>query len=264
MSKSPNDRQTDECKLNPVAAGSDERRRAAHELPALGGAVLRIFAVEDDIEQRLLIQKCLETKFELMLSEDAVDIVNRVKSYKPDLILLDVCLRTGGGFEACALLQRDPQTRGTPVVFLTAKSDTDSKVLGFSIGAQDYIVKPYDPLELEARIQARIQKSRQEFSAYIVGPVRLDVLAQTAWVQQGDQVSETHLTPHEFRLLCHMARHEGRAFTRQELLDAVWGVDTHVVDRVVDTTVSSLRKKLPEIASLIETVFGHGYKLKAA
>lgn len=223
----------------------------------------RVLVVDDDAGQRLLFEKSLESKFEVVLLDSTANIVARVKELKPEVILLDVNLPTGGGYEACVLLQRDPFTAQVPVVFVTSRSDTESKVVGLGIGAQDYVVKPFDPLELEARIEARLRLKRATpTTTFHFDGVHIDVLAQTLHAERDGKMQEVHLTPHEYKLLSHFVQHVDRAFSREELLDAAWGQSIHVVDRVVDTSVSAIRKKLPEISDRIETVFGHGYRFR--
>ncbi len=190
----------------------------------------------------------------------ALDLARRVR---PDLIVLDVMLPGLDGIEICRMLSQDISPY---VLMLSARSDEVDKLIGLSVGADDYVTKPFSPRELVARVKAILrrkskgaeptQKKRPvlQFECVTIDPERREVRC-------GDTLIE--LTPREFDLFYTLACHPGRVFTREELLQLVWGDDFDGIDRVVDVHVGTLRRKLednPAEASLIQTVRGVGYK----
>jgi two-component system phosphate regulon response regulator PhoB len=164
-----------------------------------------------------------------------------------DLILIDIMLPDGDGFKLCANIQSG--TYGfnedeTSVVFLTAKGEISDKVLGFSLGADDYIVKPFDPIELKARVQARLKKAQKvklKENILTKEGLELNVSMQKVTWSEG-------------------AKHEDHVFTRDQVIDAVWGAGVHILDRTIDTHISNLRKKLSCSRFTVRSVHGVGYR----
>lgn len=223
----------------------------------------KILVIDDSPDYRDLFAAALKPRFEVVMLPDAEHIVELTHQHKPDLVILDIALGARDGYQACTLLQADAECRDIPIFFVTAQGDMASKVLGLNVGGDDYLVKPFDAVELVARIEARLRKVKRhlrENSILLKGALRIDLLSQMVTVKQGEKDCLLSLTPHEYRLLCYLAQHENRVFSRQELLNAVWGDAVHVVDRVIDSTISSLRKKSTQMAEYIETVFGVGYR----
>jgi DNA-binding response OmpR family regulator len=178
-----------------------------------------------------------------------------------DLIVLDVMLPGLDGFEVCRAVRRAGVD--TPILLLTARAHEAEKLLGFETGADDYVTKPYSPRELRARVKALLRRNRGRSetapSIYRFGDVEFDLAR--AQLRRGGQAIE--LTALEFKLLSSFVRHPGRVLTRQQLLDDVWGVGTHVTDRVVDNQVISLRRKIeadPAYPRLIVSLRGLGYR----
>jgi two-component system phosphate regulon response regulator PhoB len=185
-----------------------------------------------------------------------------VESY--DLVLLDIVLPDGDGYRVCARMQNDERTRNVPVFFLTGKSDVYDKVMAFSLGADDYIVKPFDPLELKARIEAKLTKKKNKESSedtFRKGNLRINLGFQKAFLIDKDgKESDLRLTPAEFKLLHYLIRNEGKLCSRTQLLSAIWGQDVHVLDHNVYTHICALRRKLAESAECIESVPRLGYR----
>ena len=181
---------------------------------------------------------------------------------KFDLILLDIGLPDCDGFELCMEIKKNYKTSNAqeiPIIFLTAKDEVSDKVTAFSIGAEDYIPKPFHPLELKARVEARLNsasKRQSQSETYSAGPFQFDVPALR--VKANDRLVD--LTPTEFKLLYFLARHPDRVFSREKILDQVWGHSVHVTDRTVDAHIYSLRKKLGPHGKLISSVIGEGYR----
>jgi two-component system phosphate regulon response regulator PhoB len=177
----------------------------------------------------------------------------------PDLILLDLMLPDISGLEVCRRLRQREATRGIPVLMLTAKGDEIDRVVGFEVGADDYVVKPFSVRELMLRIKAILRRARpgsEEQEPIAFGPLRVDPEAHRAWIDQ----QEIHLTALEFRLLKTLLVRRGRVQSRETLLSDVWGIDADVTTRTVDTHVKRLREKLGDAGKYIETLRGVGYR----
>jgi two-component system phosphate regulon response regulator PhoB len=179
----------------------------------------------------------------------------------PDVIVLDLMLPDLSGTEVCRRLRDNPRTRDIPLIMCTAKGDEIDRVVGFEVGADDYVVKPYSVRELLLRIRAmlrRTQRSETESQSLRFGSLRIDRGAHRCWVEE----LEILLTALEFRLLATLATRRGRVQSRETLLSDVWGIEADVTTRTVDTHVKRLREKLGEAGSYIETLRGVGYRFK--
>jgi two-component system phosphate regulon response regulator PhoB len=180
----------------------------------------------------------------------------------PDVILLDIMLPDIQGTEILKRLRTNPSTSAIPVVFLTARGEEMDRVVGFELGADDYVVKPFSPRELILRVKALLRRAAgvEEESRQIVarGQIRLD--RDRHEVVVGNRALD--LTPIEFRLLAYLMERPGRVLSREHLLDKVWGEGVYVSDRTVDTHVKRLRSKLGESSEHVETVRGIGYRFR--
>ncbi|MEO5349742.1 MAG: winged helix-turn-helix domain-containing protein [Magnetococcus sp. YQC-3] len=182
----------------------------------------------------------------------------------PDLVLLDLQLPDISGLEVCRRIRSDPRIRSTAILMLTAKGEEIDRVIGFEMGADDYMVKPFSMRELMLRVQALLRRTAQNLDASVpqevqFGLLRLDAAAFRVWC--GDQ--EVRLTNTEFKLLALLLERRGRVQTREVLMDDVWGVSSYVHSRTVDVHIDRLRKKLGQAEEYIETVHGVGYRLRA-
>lgn len=180
----------------------------------------------------------------------------------PDLVLLDLMLPDIPGTEVCRQLRADERTREIPVVMATAKGEEIDRVVGFEVGADDYVAKPFSVRELTLRIRAILRRSRtpaEERDEASFGRLRIDQPAHRVWVDD----EEIRLTALEFRLLTTFHARRGRVQTRERLLSDVWGYQAEVTTRTVDTHVKRLREKLGEAGQYIETVRGVGYRFRA-
>jgi len=219
-----------------------------------------ILVVEDDASIRELTQRGLERAgFVVVTATTGDEGLARFREDRPDAVVLDVMLPGLDGLEVCKAIRA---TSATPVVMLTARSDTLDVVVGLESGADDYVTKPFEMAELVARVRASLRRaSHPEPSRdrLHVGPVSVDVAAHT--VERGRERLE--LTPTEFRLLVELARHAGQVLSREQLLELVWGYDYLGDSRLVDATIQRLRAKIepePSEPQLIETVRGVGYR----
>lgn len=180
----------------------------------------------------------------------------------PDLILLDLMLPDLSGNEVCRRLKAAPETARVPVVMLTAKGEEIDQVVGFEMGADDYVVKPFSTRELMLRVRAVLRRSSpaaESDELLRFGRLRLDPAAHRAWVDE----DEVALTVLEFRLLMTLHERRGRVQTRERLLEDVWGMQAAVTTRTVDTHVKRLRQKLGAAEDYVETVRGVGYRFAA-
>ena len=178
-----------------------------------------------------------------------------------DLVIIDIVLPDGDGFDFFLKLRTTPYGQKVPVIFLTAKEDVASKVSAFSSGADDYIVKPFHLLELRARVESRLKKYMErnlESDQITAGPLMLEVSSQRILLRgKSDYVS---LTPREFKILLLLVKSPEQIFSREFILNKIWGSDVYVTDRTVDAHVCYLRKKLEKFSGYIESVPGEGYR----
>ena len=224
----------------------------------------KILAIEDSPESYELIRRALGDAYQIEGARTLAEAAQKINKTAYDLILLDVMLPDGDGYRLCSLLQTDEAMRATPIIFLTAKNALSDKVLGFQVGADDFITKPFDSLELKARVDAKIRKRdrvRRDANLLRVGDLEVDKDAQRASILRDGSAEELDLTPIEYKLLVNLMNEPNRVLSRDELLDVVWGKNIHVYSRSVDTHVSKLRKKLGDKSEMIESVHGTGYRM---
>ena len=219
----------------------------------------RILIVEDEPSIALALEEdLLHEGYETEVVGDGHAAVERGGAGAFDLILLDVMLPGRDGFEVCRELRRAGVD--TPIVLLTARTQEAEKVLGLEAGADDYVTKPYSPRELRARVKAHLRRSaRQAGEVFRFGDAELDFTR--CELRRGGKVVE--LSALEFKLLTAFVKRSGRLLTRTQLLDEVWGRDTHVTDRVVDNQVTNLRKKIepnPDRPQYLVSLRGMGYR----
>ena len=221
-----------------------------------------VMVIEDEKEIRDLVRYNLEKAgYRVAAAADGEDGLKQLFASRPDALVLDLMLPGINGLEIVREVRGEPLTHDLPVLILTARSAEMDKLLGFEQGADDYLTKPFSPRELVARVKALLRRSKPTGSARSLeaGPLRVDLEAHVATCA-GERLD---LTPREFDLLAFLARHPGRALTRDELLRKVWGYDYVGETRTVDVHVRRLRAKLGEHHEMIETVLGAGYKLIA-
>ncbi|MXW92167.1 MAG: phosphate regulon transcriptional regulatory protein PhoB [Rhodospirillaceae bacterium] len=222
-----------------------------------------ILVVEDEAPLVTLLRYNLEEAgFEVEEAVDGEEALISVRERRPDLIVLDWMLPAVSGIEVCRQLRRRPETRDVPVIVLTARSAEADRIRGLDSGADDYIAKPFSPKELIARIRAVLRRTRPAVSAEQLTFADIEMDLATHKVTRGGKA--THLGPTEFRLLRHFMEHPGRVFSREQLLDSVWGRDVYVEPRTVDVHIRRLRKALGVGRSpdVIRTVRSAGYAME--
>jgi len=224
----------------------------------------KILVVEDEPNQVELIEFNLNSEgYEVVVARDGEEALNLAEEENPDLILLDWMLPKVSGIEVCRQLRRSKMTREIPIVMLTARSEESDKIRGLDIGADDYITKPYSIKELLARVRAAMRRPSASVISdqLIVGKIAVDLQKHIVAID-GLQVN---LGPTEYRLLVTLMQSPERVFSREQLLDHVWGISANVDTRTVDVHVGRLRKVIEVGANknIIRTVRGFGYALKA-
>jgi len=222
----------------------------------------RILLIEDDENITELVRYNLERAgYQVEAIADGEEGLYHASQECPDVILLDWMLPNLSGLEICRQLRRKDTTANVPIIMLTARADEPDRIRGLETGADDYIVKPFSPKELLARIQAVLRRVRPALAGHelVFEDIKLDNVSHR--VTRGDQ--PVHLGPTEYRLLRHFMENPGRVFSREQLLDSVWGHDVYVEPRTVDVHIRRLRKAINEHGGkdFIRTVRSAGYAL---
>ncbi|MEW5954511.1 MAG: response regulator transcription factor [Bacillota bacterium] len=230
----------------------------------------RILVVDDEHNILELIKFNLEREgYQVITATSGDAALELALSWKPDLIVLDVMLPGRDGLEVCRAMNRDELTRGIPIIMISARGEELDRVLGLELGADDYVTKPFSPRELVARVKARLR--RRQSSGGEAGPSPSRRLVYGPLVIDQDRFEVTvfgvprDLTPKEFELLRFLASEPGKVFSRDHLLERIWGYDYTGDTRTVDVHVRHLRQKLDQASDaggLIETVRGIGYRFK--
>ena len=222
-----------------------------------------VLIVEDETAISALLEYNLQREgFETAIAEDGDLALLMSKERVPDLILLDWMIPKLSGVEVCRRLRRREDTASVPIIMLSARGEEDDRITGLDVGADDYLVKPFSMPELFARIRALLRRTETNVlsGGIKIGELELDTKAHR--VMRANQ--EIHLGPTEFRLLEHFMRRPGQVFSREQLLDAVWGHDVYVEARTVDVHIGRLRKalKMGDRTDPIRTVRSAGYALR--
>ncbi|MEJ0050869.1 MAG: phosphate regulon transcriptional regulator PhoB [Methylovirgula sp.] len=244
----------------PDARSQQDVRTAPPRVNSAAVAPPRILVVEDEAALSLLLSYNLEAEgFIVERVERGDEAELRLVESPPDLVILDWMLPGVSGLEICRRMRARDATRSLPVIMLTARGDESERVRGLSIGADDYIVKPFSVPELMARVRALLRRARPDRVAalLIAGDLALD---RENWrVSRGDR--NVHLGPTEFRLLEYLMAKPGRVFSRAQLLDSIWGFSAEIDERTVDVHVGRLRKALSLVGERdpIRTIRGAGY-----
>jgi two-component system phosphate regulon response regulator PhoB len=221
-----------------------------------------ILVVEDEDALATLLQYNLEKEgYQVALAGDGEEALTQIDERLPDLVVLDWMLPKVSGIEVCRRLRASPKTRNLPIMILTARGEESDRVRGLDTGADDYLVKPFAMSELSARLRAVLRRIRPGLAEDRIrrGDIVIDRVAHR--VRRGER--EVHLGPTEFRLLDYLMQHPGRVFSREQLLDAVWGADIYVEVRTVDVHIGRLRKALTGGGEVdpVRTVRSAGYSL---
>src|SRR5579863_11917 len=222
-----------------------------------------VLVIEDEVDLATTLEyRLIADGFQVRLAHSGKQgLASATAEPLPDVIVLDLMLPDLSGTEICRRLREQERTRELPVIMCTAKGEEIDRVVGFEVGADDYVVKPFSVRELILRVRAllrRVQRTEGEPALLRFGRLKIDRDAHRAWVDE----AEIALTALEFRLLHAFLSRRGRVQSRDALLDEVWGMDADVTTRTVDTHVKRLREKLGDAGAYIETLRGVGYRFK--
>lgn len=222
----------------------------------------KVLVVDDEPGIRDVIKEYMGVSgFEITESEDGISALNKLYKSEYDLVILDVMMPKMDGWSLCREIRKSSKV---PVIMLTARGEEYDKLLGFELGVDDYIVKPFSPKELVARAKAVLNRTRPEKDEEIIKTViaygKLNVDLEGRNVTLGDH--KLQLTPKEFDVLSFLVQNPNKAFSREQLLTSVWGFDFYGDDRTVDTHIKMIREHLGEYRTWIVTVWGIGYKFE--
>lgn len=223
-----------------------------------------VFVLEDDTDISRLIQHHLEaTGFNVRPFTTPVNLISDAERQPPALFLLDIMVPGGDGLDVCRRLRSHPALSTTPIIFLTARAGENDRVLGLELGADDYITKPFSTREMLARVKAVLRRFERPSSPAVISFDEVVIDANAMQLKVRGTLTTTTAT--EFRLLDYLARHPGRVFSRDHLLDAVWGDARFVTPRSVDVYVRRIREKIETDAEdprYLKTVRGAGYRFE--
>lgn len=225
----------------------------------------RILIVEDCSTTRQALCDLLKGGYDVEQASDAESALPRLAVEDFDLIILDLGLPKMDGYKFCARIRAHEKTAKIPIIIFSGRNDVEDKLVGFSLGACDYVQKPVDLRELKARIQIQLKNAapaesiRKEVE---IGPFKINLLQQRVAMNGSEGWINLILSPLEFKLLNHFLTHVDHVIHREQLLDQVWGREHHVSDRSVDVMISKLRAKLGIHGSLLQSVRGAGYRFQ--
>lgn len=228
--------------------------------------IKKILVVDDEKDIVDIIKYNLEREkeYEVLTASNGKQAIEAAET-NPDLILLDIMMPELNGFEVCKILKSNPHTSGIPIIFLTAKENEIDEILGLEIGADDYITKPISPRKVIARIKSVIRRSANEIE--VTSKLERNVKFGNLEIDSSGHIvkindKEIFFPKKEFQLLHFLISNRGRVYSRENLLNQIWGENVYVVDRTVDVHVAKVREKLGEYSEYIETIKGLGYRFK--
>jgi two-component system phosphate regulon response regulator PhoB/two-component system alkaline phosphatase synthesis response regulator PhoP len=222
-----------------------------------------LIAVVDDEEDitSLIAVNLVKSGFRVQEFHEGGRLIESIKKQVPDLLILDLMLPDIDGLDLCKMLRKNERTESMPIIMLTARAEETDRVLGLELGADDYIVKPFSPKELAARVKAVLRrKDRQEEGGQFIVNGFLKIDPQQYLVSVDDR--PVQLTTTEFKILHLLASKPGWVYSREAILDHLWGREKYVLDRTIDVHIRHLRSKLGERGDVIKNVRGVGYKLE--
>jgi DNA-binding response OmpR family regulator len=222
---------------------------------------IQILVADDEADVRSLVCNSLKNAgFTPLEAEDGPGALEHARTHLPALIVLDLMLPGMSGLEVCKALKAEPATKNTPIIMLTAKADEVDRILGFELGADDYMTKPFSPRELTLRVQSVLRRATAQPDKAEVLKLG-DIMVDRTRHQVTVKGKEVELTATEFKLLSTLVERRGRIQSRDVLLNDVWGYESVIDTRTVDTHVRRLREKLGKVADCIETIRGFGYRM---
>ncbi len=225
--------------------------------------------IEDNLSSQTTVKSALQDVAEVTVLNSGDQALKLLKTQPFDLLILDVGLPDIDGFQLCTLIRNDPSLSRLPIILLTGRDGDADRIMGLTLGADDYITKPFVPGELRARVLALIRRSSQsepQSSQALkknleISDLSLNIETQRAIVSEDQKEHLINLTAIEFKILKLLMSSVDRVFSRNEIIDLVWGNSTFITERTVDTHMSKLRKKLKSAGDLIKSVHGSGYRI---
>jgi two-component system phosphate regulon response regulator PhoB len=225
-------------------------------------AAKKVLVVEDEADVVEMLTRAFRRApgFSIITAADGASGLRRAREEAPTLVILDLMLPKMSGLEVCKILKSDSLTRHIPVLMLTARAEEIDRIVGFELGADDYVIKPFSPREVVLRAQAILRRGQttDETQSLVAGPIAIDGIRHRVTVND----KPVQLTSLEFKLLRTLVQRRGRVQERDRLLGDVWGYEAAIDTRTVDTHVRRLREKLGEAGDAIETIRGFGYRLR--
>jgi two-component system phosphate regulon response regulator PhoB len=220
----------------------------------------KIYIVEDEPDIRDTLKYNFSNEgFKVFTSPDGEEALSNIKKVLPDVLILDLMLPGVSGLDVCKSIRADDDIKDMSIIMLTAKGEEIDRVIGFELGADDYVTKPFSVRELILRVKVLLKKQRESLvqnKLVTFGPIRIDLDAHELKINDKEIV----LTALEFKLLQHLVKRKGRVQTREQLLGDVWGYSAEVTTRTVDTHIKRLREKLGNTSDYIQTIRGVGYR----
>ncbi len=220
----------------------------------------KIYIVEDEPDIRETLKYNFSNEgFKVSTAPDGEEALSNIKKILPDVLILDLMLPGVSGLDVCKSIRADDDIKDISIIMLTAKGEEIDRVIGFELGADDYVTKPFSVRELILRVKVLLKKQREslvENKLVTFGPIRIDLDAHELKINDKEIV----LTALEFKLLQHLVKRKGRVQTREQLLGDVWGYSAEVTTRTVDTHIKRLREKLGNTSEYIQTIRGVGYR----
>ncbi len=217
---------------------------------------MRVLVVDDEKLIRDVIKEYLVLEnFEVYEAENGLEAIELVKNNNFDIIIMDIMMPKMDGYTACKEIKK---IKDIPFIMLSARGEEYDKLIGFDLGIDDYVTKPFSPKELVARIKAVTKRKDNESSVYVIEGIKLDNIAHDVYID-GEKI---YLTPKEYDLLKYFIDNKNIALSREKLLSNIWGYDFYGDDRTIDTHVKTLRKHLGKYKNMVVTVRGMGYKFQ--
>ncbi len=218
----------------------------------------KILVIEDNVDTRRFLQVMLSREFDVTIANDGVQGIELARLNQPEIIVLDVVMPILNGYDTCKKLKEDPDTKDIPVIFLSGKNTTTEITYGLSMGADDYLPKPFDHKELLARIKSRLSRAQSSPSPKVkVGKLEIDTVNRVA--TYGGEIIALTLT--EYDILRLLSSRFGVVVSREEIMKEIWrDTATQTTDRTIDVHIRSLRKKIPIMNTHIQSIYGVGYK----
>ena len=221
-----------------------------------------VAVIDDEQDIRNLVDLNLtKSNFSVSKFSDAASFLKSLESFMPDVIILDLMLPDMDGIDVCKHLKSTSRHSNIPIIMLTAKAEESDKIVGLELGADDYVTKPFSPKELVARVKAVLRRNRtsSEQTDIRIGPLLMIVPEKfSVYVDE----KEVMLTTTEFKILELLSQKPGHVFSRNHILEYLWGVDKYVIDRTVDVHIKHLREKIGEAGTMIKSIRGIGYKIE--